>query len=194
MEQLGAIMGFDELLRHRELMRDVSIPWCFGGGWACDGWLGKASRPHADVDIVIWRHDQQAFHSAFADWQWHTYVSGEPRSWAPGTWLDLPFHNARGSRANQQLEVLMIEREEGDWWYRRNSLIRMPAERAMLLSPLGLMVLNPAIALLFKSTRLDDKDWHDFQVVLPVLPAEDRQWLKQALLVADPQHPWNTRL
>lgn len=183
-------MHVPELHDHQTLMKRFAAPWCLGGGWACDGWVGRVTRPHDDVDIVIWRQDQLAFRSAFDDWHWESHAKGASREWSLGTCLELPCHNAHGRRAEERLEVLMIERDGTDWWYRRNPLIRMPAARVMLRSPAGVTVLNPAIALLFKSTRLEAKDHHDFAMVAPILEPEDRTWLRQALTAAHPQHAW----
>jgi len=176
------------------LMRGFPAPWCFGGGWACDAWAGRQSREHSDVDIVIWRKDQSTFRSSFAGWQWETFVNGAPMPWGAEARLELPFHNAIGRKGSQAIELLMIEREGGDWWYRRDPRVRMGASEAMLTSPSGLPVLNPAIALLFKSKRIEDKDQHDFDTVLPSLRPQDRNWLKQALLAAHPGHRWIDRL
>ena len=183
-------MDMEELRRHQILMRGFDAEWCFGGGWACDGWLGRISRPHADVDVVIWRRDQLLFRAAFAGWQWQTFSNGLASDWPLGTRLELPYHNAHGVNGGLEFEVLMGERDLDEWWYRRNPLIRMPASRVMLRSSLGFRVLNPAIALLFKSKQLHQRDRHDFNAVLPALETEDRRWLRHALTVAHPQHEW----
>ena len=186
--------SFDALTPTQTLMQGYPHPWCFGGGWALDGLIGKVTRPHADVDIVIWRGDQQAFRAQFADWDWQTYINREPRPWPAEEFLELPAHNAYGKKGEQELEMLMLEREGDDWWFRRNPAIRMPASRAIVATPLGFSVLNPAIALLFKSNRLEDKDHRDFEHVLPVMEAADRTWLKQALTTMDAGHVWVGKL
>lgn len=176
------------------LLQGLGVPWAFGGGWACDAWTGRQSRAHADVDIVIWRADQPVFQSYFADWTWQTHAGGAARPWPQGTLLALPAHNAHGRKGGQEFEVLMQERAGEDWWYRRDPRVRMLAEQAMLLAPTGLPVLNPAIALLFKSKKPQPKDQHDFETVLPDLRSEDRIWLRRALLTSDPEHAWIDRL
>jgi hypothetical protein len=187
-------MSLAPLYQYQALMRGFHAPWCIGGGWACDAWAGRKSRDHADVDIVIWRQDQTAFRSCFADWQWQTFLKGAQQPWLAHTRLELPAHNAHGQNGEQTMEVLMIEREGDRWWYRRNPQVRMPASEAMLITSAGLPVLNPAIALLFKSKRVEDKDQHDLETVLPAMRPQDRRWLKQALLAADPDHEWIDRL
>ncbi|HEV2736058.1 MAG TPA: hypothetical protein VGV85_14520, partial [Longimicrobiaceae bacterium] len=39
-------------------MRGFGAPWCVAGGWALDLFLGRATRPHADVDLALFRDDQ----------------------------------------------------------------------------------------------------------------------------------------
>lgn len=29
----------------------------FSGGWAVDTWVGRLTRPHDDIDVLVWRHD-----------------------------------------------------------------------------------------------------------------------------------------
>ena len=31
--------------------------WFFGG-WAVDLWVGRATRPHDDIDVLVWRRDE----------------------------------------------------------------------------------------------------------------------------------------
>lgn len=187
-------MSFEPLFPYQAMMQRYERAWCFGGGWACDGWNGKQTRSHDDVDIIIWRADQMAFRACFADWDWQSYVNHAPCAWAVGEFLELPAHNAHGRKDGAELEVLMLEREGDAWWFRRNPLIRMPAARAMVSTPLGFQVLNPVIAMLFKSNRLDAKDHHDFEVVLDTMEAGDRVWLKQSLREMDEHHVWLSKL
>ena len=187
-------MMFLQLVPYQTLMQGFAQPWCFGGGWAIDGLLGRVTRAHADVDIVIWRSDQQAFRAQFADWEWQTFIDRQPRPWPADEVLELPAHNTLGKHQSQELEMLMVERAGDDWWFRRNPAIRMPASRVMVPTAAGFQVLNPAIALLFKSNRMDAKDQQDFDNVLSVLDAGDRAWLRQALGVMDAEHVWLRRL
>lgn len=191
---IDKFMAFPQLLPYQTLMQGFAQPWCFGGGWAIDGLLGKVTRPHADVDMVIWRADQQAFRAQFADWDWQTFINREPRPWPADEVLELPAHNTLGKHGAQELEMLMLERDGDEWWFRRNPAIRMPASRVMVPTASGFQVLNPAIALLFKSNRMDEKDQRDFDNVLRMLDAGDKAWLKQALAMTDEQHVWIGRL
>jgi hypothetical protein len=58
----------------------------------------------------------------------------------------------------------------------------------------GIPYLVPEIQLLYKAKGLRPKDEADFRQTLPALSLEQRDWLREALLQAHPQHPWLGRL
>ena len=43
--------------------------WVFGG-WAVDLWVGRLTRPHDDIDILVWRHDEAAVDEALQGAGW----------------------------------------------------------------------------------------------------------------------------
>src|SRR5215204_800707 len=46
--------------------------WFFGG-WAVDLWVGRLTRPHDDIDVLVWRHDETRVHDALRTAGWvHT--------------------------------------------------------------------------------------------------------------------------
>jgi hypothetical protein len=46
--------------------------WLFGG-WAVDLWVGRLTRPHDDIDVLVWRHDESRVHQALEAAGWlHT--------------------------------------------------------------------------------------------------------------------------
>ena len=46
--------------------------WFFGG-WAVDLWVGRLTRPHEDIDVLVWRHDEDQVHQALQAAGWtHT--------------------------------------------------------------------------------------------------------------------------
>jgi hypothetical protein len=82
-----------------------------------------------------------------------------------------------------------------DWLFRREHSIRRPLSTlSSRASRPGLPVLAPEIQLLYKSRGLRDKDADDFENVLPHLAVTERDWLREALLVTQPSHPWIGRL
>ena len=46
--------------------------WFFGG-WAVDLWVGRLTRPHDDIDVLVWRRDGSRVHQALEASGWvHT--------------------------------------------------------------------------------------------------------------------------
>jgi hypothetical protein len=45
----------------------------FIGGWAVDLWVGRLTRPHDDIDVLVWREDEARIHEALHGAGWvHT--------------------------------------------------------------------------------------------------------------------------
>lgn len=66
-----------------DVLKDVNLPWCFASGWGIDLFLGQVTRYHQDLDICIWRSDQQAFLQHLQDqgWKLHVPIEGKYRTW-----------------------------------------------------------------------------------------------------------------
>ena len=46
--------------------------WFFGG-WAVDLWVGRVTRDHDDIDVMVWRDDESRVHEALTEAGWqHT--------------------------------------------------------------------------------------------------------------------------
>ncbi len=43
--------------------------WLFGG-WAVDLWVGRLTRPHDDIDVLVWRQDEARVHEALQGAGW----------------------------------------------------------------------------------------------------------------------------
>ncbi len=50
--------------------------WFFGG-WAVDLWVGRPTRPHDDIDVLVWRHDEARVHDALGTAGWLHAPSSE---------------------------------------------------------------------------------------------------------------------
>lgn len=85
--------------------------------------------------------------------------------------------------------------EDDQWVYRRDTRIRRPvADLGGPASNAEHRVLSPEVQLLYKSADPREKDEADFQALLADLGASQRRWLREALAVASPLHPWLARL
>jgi hypothetical protein len=180
-----------------DALRGFPAPWAVAGGWALDLFLGCATRPHADVDACLFRADQAALHRHLAGWELRKVVGGELFSWPAGEWLSLPVHEIHARRADnptRSIELLLNERDGDDWVFRRNAAARCPAGRVIRRSGAGPPILCPAVVLLYKAKAPRAVDEHDFEVVRGSLAPAQRHWLRAALAVCHPGHPWLARL
>jgi hypothetical protein len=58
----------------------------------------------------------------------------------------------------------------------------------------GLPYVAPAVQLLWKAKDTRPKDEHDFETVAPLLTADERGWLADAIARSHPESPWPARL
>lgn len=182
-------------------LAELSVTWRISSGWALDLFLGAVSRYHEDVDIIIDRQDQLALqhHLSARGWRWVTPLDHKLEPWPPHMCLELPRHQAhahhlREDGENGFLDCLFTDFAGDIWRYRREPSIVQTVERAFLTTSSGLRYLAPELVLLFKSRNTGphdrSKDQTDFEQVLPALDAQRRAWLRWALLVTAPEHPW----
>src|SRR5712692_11867674 len=85
------------------MLREAQIPhWRFGG-WLVDFLAGEITRPHHDIDLIVWLRDAPAFRDLLAR---HGYAEGSSPS---GQELD-----ARFRKQSQLVEVMFVhDREDG---------------------------------------------------------------------------------
>jgi hypothetical protein len=176
-------------------MDGFGAPWCVGGGWAVDLFLGRVTRPHADVDLVILRGDQQRLHAQFAGWRLQRVSKGEFADWAAGEWLDSPMHEIHAHSADgATLEFLLNDHDDAQWIYRRDPAVRCPLGEVIVQSSAGVPILCPAVVLLYKAKAPRPSDELDFEHLRPALPDRQRRWLRAALTHVHPGHPWIAQL
>ncbi len=177
----------------------MSVPWWIAGGWAIDLFLGRQTRAHEDIDVLILRRDQQAVRTLLGTWDVQAALQ-PPRD---ETWPFRPWHHdevldetiqdiwCRPDAAQPWTLQFMIAETQGDQWlFRRLPTIRRSVMTIGDTTPEGIPYLAPEIQLLHKARGLRPKDEADFQHILPMLSRERRTWLRGALLQAHPQHPW----
>jgi hypothetical protein len=175
-------------------LRAFRRPWAVAGGWALDLALGRTTRPHADVDVAVFRADQAALRAALPGWRFAVAVRGALTPWEPDVWLAPPVHEVHarppaGAPA-PAIEFLLNERQGASWVYRRDPAVRRSVACAMRDGPGGVRMLAPEVVLLYKSKAPRPVDEADFQAARPLLDAEARAWLRAALLRVAPGHSW----
>jgi hypothetical protein len=178
-------------------MRGFGAPWCVAGGWALDLFLGRLTRPHADVDLALFRDDQARLREHLAGWSFRKVAGGRVVDWPAGERLLPPVHEVYASQPGgspPELELLLNERQGEEWVFRRDARVRCPADRVVVEGAAGLPVLCPAVVLLYKAKHLRPQDERDFAAVRDGLGRARRRWLRAALEQVHPGHPWLARL
>ena len=167
------------------------LGWAVAGGWAIDLFLGRVTRPHADVDIAVWRDEQQRLREALPGWHFSVADSGQLRPWISETLIALPLHELHATSPDEQstVEFLFNERRDGEWLFRRKPEIRLALSEA-IQDEGSLPRLAPEVVLLYKSKAPRATDAADFHHVLPHLSSGARKWLSDALTSVDSAHPW----
>ena len=176
-------------------MGAVKAPWWLAGGWALDSFLGLVTREHADSDALILRRDHVDVREDLAEWDAHAAdPPGTLRPWRVGEHLPEEVHDVwlrRRPDLPWAFQFMIDETDGGDWLYRRDRRIRRPlASLSGPTSSPACQVLAPEIQLLYKSKGLRPKDESDFAAVLPELDEPRRAWLRDALRLTSPDHPW----
>jgi hypothetical protein len=88
-----------------------------------------------------------------------------------------------------EYDVILMSANSTTWTYKRDSRISLPVE-AILWTRDGISYLRPEVQLLHKAPGLRPKDQADFDACLSLLQPDPRKWLRTALGIAHPDHPW----
>jgi Aminoglycoside-2''-adenylyltransferase len=189
--------GFGPVLEIVRLLSDFQRPWMIAGGWAIDLFFGRVTRDHDDVDVAIYRADQQAIRRHLPGWEFDRIVEGRREPWRVGEWLEPPVHEVHAYPADgepREMEILLNETLGAKWVFRRDVRITRPLSQVRRLTRSRVPFLAPEIVLLYKAKDPKPKDRADFEAVRPRLRSTHRRWLREALETAYPSHPWIARL
>ena len=169
----------------------VDATWYVTAGWALDLHHGRQTREHEDVEIAVPEDGFDAVRAALDGFELWVIGRGLAHPVTPAalaahhqTWVREPATGA------WRLDV-MREPWEGDTWvFRRAPRIRLPRERVIAHTNDGIPYARPEIALLYKAKSSRPKDDADLASALPLLGAEERQWLAQSIALVHPGHHW----
>ncbi|MEX1102724.1 MAG: amino acid transporter [Dehalococcoidia bacterium] len=176
-----------------ELLRGIEAPWWIAGGYAIEAFAGRELREHGDVDVGLLRRDQLAVQRTLDGWELHAAdPPGTLRPWLPGEHLPRAIHDiwVREDGDGPWRFQLMLDESEGEEWvFRRDTRVRRELG-ALTWKRDPLSYIAPEVQLLYKSKGLRAKDQVDFAAAEPVLSDRQRAWLRDALELVEPGHPW----
>jgi len=203
-------------------MAGFAHPWALGGGWACDAWLGRETRSHGDLDVVVFEHSQRAVFDYLEGWHFiaHDAFAAAQASTEPwhGRRLRLPAHvharadsrerllewvpSGRGSNDGRDVEIILNAANAGAWVLSEDPATSLLFAQAILTSPWGLPTTAPEVLLFYKATayfgvagmKERPHDEADFSGLLPLLSPPGREWLGEAVAALHPAHPWLPRV
>jgi hypothetical protein len=185
------------------LFAPLPAPWWIAGGWAIDLFLGRQTREHEDIDVQVVRRDQHSVRALLDTWDIQAALPPPRdeawpfRPWHHGEVLDSTIHDIWCRPTPTQpwaLQLMIADTREDSWLCRRTPTITRALTAVGGISTQGIPYLAPEIQLLYKAKNPRPKDEADFILTLPALNGECRHWLKNALTVIYPQHPWLERL
>ncbi|MDN7242371.1 hypothetical protein QWY14_11205 [Planococcus sp. N028] len=184
-------MAFEQCQQIHACMSDFHSPWFIAGGWAIDLFLGKETRSHSDIEIGIFRDDQETLKAYLSGWSLKKAVKGQLEEWDDG-FLALPIHEIHGWNQKEELslEILLNEREAEHWKFRRDRAITRSLQSVWSFTASGIPYLSPEIVLLYKVKNTQEKDESDFFAVLDFLNEEKKRWLYESIKMHKPEHPW----
>ncbi|WP_460464443.1 nucleotidyltransferase domain-containing protein [Arthrobacter pigmenti] len=186
--------------RHRspadavELFNGYPGQWWIAGGWAIEAFTG-AHRSHGDLDVSIPRSDvvllRQHLNCCLDVWAADKGtlrpLIGEVNEPVSSTCSNL-WTRASGAEP-WEYDVILMDVPNSMWTYKRDGRVGRSTED-ILWTRDGIDYLRPEVQLLHKAPRLRPKDQADFESCLPLLDDSDRRWLRSALHIAHPDHPW----
>ena len=181
-----------DLRRAAAVMSGFPGPWGFAGGWAIDLFLRRETRPHSDVDVALLRGDQQHLHARIPAGSAQKVVGQRFATWHAEEELEPPVHEVHVAWPDDyRLEFLLNDHdgERRHWLFRRDHRVRRPLAAAFAHSG-GIPYLAPEIVLLYKAKAPRPADHADLAAALPHLGEAERLWLREALDLTAPGHPW----
>jgi hypothetical protein len=189
-------------------MSSYPRPWALCGGWAVDAWLGRISRDHGDVDLSVFDADHQQLAEHLEGWQLIAHNSAVDDA-SIGLWdgrqLPVPSHIHSRSPADAGplphdgvcepakgwwLDIQIDGCERDEWVLRSEPRVSIPLSEAIQPSPWGVPAASPQVVMFFKAALPRRRDWQDFVAMLPLLDQQQITWLRNAIAVSYPDHPW----
>ena len=179
----------------KKLLEHLTIPWWIAGGWAIDIFIGKQTREHLDIDVLILRKDQFIIKEFLSEWL--LYKTNQPglALWNKKEFLEIGANSIwckKNEHSPWLMEIMLMDSEDNEWFYRREPKIRGPLNQLGYKSKDNISYLAPEVQILFKAKRYSIvKNEQDFQNVIPLLSEQQKKWLINSLNIEFPNgHKW----
>ena len=174
------------------VMQPLGVWWAVAGGWAIDLWVGRQTRDHHDVEVVVRRADQRAVWDALHD-DWELLGLDPPGSgwtpWLRGSEMVPPSFQLKARASGFEFDLFLESTTEDTWCFRRDGRIRRPINRMFSVRS-GIPIVAPEVQLLYMAKSEEPKNQHDFETVRSMLDQDASRWLRDALGLVHPGHRW----
>jgi hypothetical protein len=177
------------------LLDGVRVPWYVAAGWSLDLFAGEQRREHEDLELAVpnSRFDEVA--EVLGDFEIFVITGraeATPFADARDRLFDTHQTWIREPATGKWRFDFFREPSDGDTWIcRREPSIRMPYARLIERTEDGIPYGRPEVVLLFKAKHSHmEKNGADFAALAPLLDAERRAWLRDALARVHPGHEW----
>ena len=180
------------------LMVGFPAPWWVVGGYAMEAFTA-VPRDHDDIDMVVFSEAVPALRTQLGEtfhlWSNHGGMfriidddHPDPLHPLSQIWM------RRDARSPWQVDCLLNPSVDGRWQSKRHQDFVAELAEVTWIAADGVRYLNPEVTLLFKAKQHRAKDTMDLDNAWPLLTAQQRGWLRDAVRQSHPEHPWQHRL
>jgi len=182
-----------------DVLGDAGFPWWIAGGYAIEAFVGRAFRPHGDIDVLMLRRDRMPVRMLLKDWDcWAADPPGTLRPWPADEMLPASVDHiwCRANLSDPWRFQLMFDEADGETWHsRRSASLGRPITDMGWQDAAGIPFLAPEIQLFYKAKSPRPKDEQDFSAALPLLGEQETEWLAAAIRAAyGDENAWLERL
>jgi len=181
---------FEPCVKMRKIMDKFGFPWFVAGGWAIDLFLNRETRVHEDIEIGIYRKNQMQLYRFFEKHKKY-YIDNrsrigkhERRAWNK-EYLQLPIHQLYVEYESMEIEILLNERDDTSWIYRRDREVRRDESKVIQFTDDRIPYLCPEIVLLYKTKEMRDKDRDDASNAIVKMTESQKEWLVDSVKDAE---------
>lgn len=161
------------------------FPWCIGGGYAIEHFVGRPLRAHGDIDVLLLRADRRAARAVLGNWDcWAADPPGTLRPWSIDE--ELPAYVSdvwcrENPEEAWQFQLMLDDGDHRDWRSRRCAEVTKPVVELFTRDDDGIPFLAAEVQLFYKAKAPRPKDELDFAAALPLMSNSQKSWLRDAI-------------